>query len=231
MCRMPTNPSRVLWESRTIQIIEPICSTAGSPISITNETMPGFLTTSTCHQHQDFSWNRSFEVSCAAPDADPNFVLTAAAAAGGAAGAAASDTAAGHSASAAAADAPAVVTGAALGVAAIDPGTSDTAAAGDPAGGGSTGGVAAGLATAGEITPTNSESHDQNNGSDGSNQKTMHVSSLSLLVVISRSPNAGNGGAGRTINRSSEACLQRLNSPPFSLSLFRGCSGGTTNPK
>jgi hypothetical protein len=166
----------------------------------------------TCHQHQDFSWNRSFEVSCAAPDADPNFVLTAAAAAGGAAGgaagAAASDTAAGHSASAAAADAPAVVTGAALGVAAIDPGTSDTAAAGDPAGGGSTGGVAAGLATAGEITPTNSESHDQNNGSDGSNQKTMHVSSLSLLAVISRSPNAGNGGADRTINRSSETCLQ-----------------------
>src|SRR3954454_462690 len=46
MCRMPTNSSRVLWESRTIQIIEPICSTAGSPISITNETMPGFLTTS-----------------------------------------------------------------------------------------------------------------------------------------------------------------------------------------
>jgi hypothetical protein len=36
----------VLRESRTIQIIEPICSTAGSPISITNETMPGFLTTS-----------------------------------------------------------------------------------------------------------------------------------------------------------------------------------------
>src|SRR3954469_20815489 len=46
MCRMPTNSSRVLWESRTIQIIEPICSTAGSPISITNETMLGFLTTS-----------------------------------------------------------------------------------------------------------------------------------------------------------------------------------------
>src|SRR4051812_25250247 len=46
MCRMPTNSSRVLWESRTIQIIEPICSTAGSPISISNETMPGFLTTS-----------------------------------------------------------------------------------------------------------------------------------------------------------------------------------------
>src|SRR3954468_11461374 len=46
MCRMPTNSSRVLWESRTIQIIEPICSTAGSPISITSETMPGFLTTS-----------------------------------------------------------------------------------------------------------------------------------------------------------------------------------------
>src|SRR3954464_9800452 len=46
MCRMPTNSSRVLGESRTIQIIEPICSTAGSPISITNETMPGFLTTS-----------------------------------------------------------------------------------------------------------------------------------------------------------------------------------------
>jgi hypothetical protein len=153
----------------------------------------------TCHQHQDFSWNRSFEVSCAAPDADPNFVLTAAPAPAAAAG---------HSASAAAADATAVVTGAALGVAAIDPCTSDTAAAGDPAGGGSTGGVAAGLATAGEITPTNSESHDQNNGSDGSNQKTMHVSSLSLLAVISRSPNAGNGGADRTINRSSETCLQ-----------------------
>src|SRR3954452_11849475 len=46
MCPMLTNSSRVLRESRTIQIIEPICSTAGSPISITNETMPGFLTTS-----------------------------------------------------------------------------------------------------------------------------------------------------------------------------------------
>src|SRR6187397_1048330 len=46
MCPMLTNSSRVLRESRTIQIIDPICSTAGSPISITNETMPGFLTTS-----------------------------------------------------------------------------------------------------------------------------------------------------------------------------------------
>jgi hypothetical protein len=107
-----------------------------------------------------------------------------------------------------------------LGVAAIDPSTSDTAAAGDPAGSGSTSGVAAGLPVAGEITPTNSESHDQNNGSGGSNQKTMHVSSLSLQAVISRSPNVGNGGADRTTDRSSGARLQWLNSPPFSLSLF-----------
>jgi hypothetical protein len=53
MCPMLTNSSRVLRESRTIQIIEPICSTAGSPISITNETMPGFLTTSVAELPKD----------------------------------------------------------------------------------------------------------------------------------------------------------------------------------
>ena len=33
-------------KSRTPQIIEPICGTAGSPIRFTDGTMPGFLTTS-----------------------------------------------------------------------------------------------------------------------------------------------------------------------------------------
>src|SRR3954449_2305358 len=72
MCRMPTNSSRVLWESRTIQIIEPICSTAGSPISITNETMPGFLTTSPADVGTDGTTDRPVLAAraCAAPGSE-----------------------------------------------------------------------------------------------------------------------------------------------------------------